>query len=257
MIFSRIIYSAILIGAVTGVLLSCLQVVSLNPIIFAAETYEIEAAPASTGDGHSDHSHDADHGNAHDADAWAPADGIERTVYTFLANVLASTGYAAILLALMSQFWLSRNRQISWTQGALWGLAGFSALFLAPAIGLPPEIPGVIAAAVEHRQLWWVFAASSVAIGLGIFAFTPAKIKALGLLFLVIPYIVGAPQIHGPMFQHPDPAALEALVDLHQQFFVFSGITNLVFWLLLGLGCRLAFNRWLRNSPLPDEYAPA
>ena len=134
MIFSRIIYSAILIGAVTGVLLSCLQVISLNPIIFAAETYEIEAAPASAGDGHSDHSHDPDlaQGNAHDAEAWAPADGIERTTYTFLANVLASTGYAAILLALMSQFWLSRNHQISWTQGALWGLAGFSALFLAP-----------------------------------------------------------------------------------------------------------------------------
>jgi predicted cobalt transporter CbtA len=114
MIFSRIIYSAILIGAVTGVLLSCLQVVSLNPIIFAAETYEVEAAPASAGDGHIDHSH----GHSHDADAWAPADGIERTAYTFLANVLAGTGFAAILLALMSQFWLSRNRQISWTQGA-------------------------------------------------------------------------------------------------------------------------------------------
>jgi cobalt transporter subunit CbtA len=253
MIFSRIIYSAILIGAVTGVLLSCLQVVSLNPIIFAAETYEVEAVPASAGDGHSDHS--PDQGHSHDA--WAPADGIERTVYTFLANVLASTGYAAILLALMSQFWLSRNRQISWTQGALWGLAGFASLFLAPAIGLPPEIPGVIAASVEHRQLWWVFAASSVAIGLGIFAFTPAKIKALGLLFLAIPYIVGAPHVHGPMFQHSDPAAVQALVYLHQQFVVTSGVTNLVFWLLLGLGCRLAFNRWLRNSPLPDEYAPA
>ena len=253
MIFSRIIYSAILIGAVTGVLLSCLQVVSLNPIIFAAETYEVEAVPASADDGHSDHS--SDHGHSHDA--WAPADGSERTAYTFLANVLAGTGFAAILLALMSQFWLSRNRQISWTQGAMWGLAGFASLFLAPAIGLPPEIPGVIAAPVEHRQLWWVFAASSVAIGLGIFAFTPAKIKALGLLFLAIPYIVGAPHIHGPMFQHPDPAAVEALVYLHQQFVVISGITNLIFWLLLGLGCRLAFNRWLRNSPLPDEYAPA
>jgi predicted cobalt transporter CbtA len=102
-----------------------------------------------------------------------------------------------------------------------------------------------------------VFAASSVAIGLGIFAFTPAKIKALGLFFLAIPYIVGAPQVQGPMFQHPDPAAVQALVYLHQQFVVTSGVTNLVFWLLLGLGCRLAFNRWLRNSPLPDEYAPA
>jgi cobalt transporter subunit CbtA len=258
MIFSRIIYSAILIGIVTGAVLSCLQIVSLNPIIFAAESYELEgqAVSATSGDdGHSDHS--PDHSHSHDAEAWAPADGIERTAYTFLSNVLASTGFAAMLLALMSQFWLSRNRQISGIQGALWGLAGFAALFLAPAIGLPPEIPGVIAAPVEHRQIWWVFAAASVAIGLGIFVFTPAKIKALGLLFLALPYVVGAPHIDGPMFQHPDPAVVDALVYLHQQFVVISGIANLVFWVLLGLGCRLAFNRWLRNVPLPDDYAHA
>jgi cobalt transporter subunit CbtA len=247
MIFYRIIYSAILIGIVTGVLLSCLQVVGLNPIIFAAETYEVEAALSSS-DAHSDHSHDGA--------AWAPTDGFERTAYTFLANVLASTGFAAIMLALMNQFWLSRKRPVSWSQGVLWGLAGYGALFLGPAIGLPPEIPGAVAAPVEHRQLWWALSAASVAIGLGIFAFS-ARLKALGLLFLALPYVVGAPHTPGAMFQHSDPTAIEALVSLHQQFVVISGITNLVFWLLLGLACRLAFNRWFRNVPLPDDYAHA
>jgi predicted cobalt transporter CbtA len=38
---------------------------------------------------------------------------------------------------------------------------------------------------------------------------------------------------------------------------VISGITNLVFWLLLGIGCRLAFNRWFRRIPVPDDYARA
>ena len=249
MIFSRIIYSAILIGIVTGVLLSCLQVVSLNPIIFAAETYEVEAAVSSSSDAHSDHSHDGA--------VWAPTDGFERTAYTFLANVLASTGFAAIMLALMNQFWLSRKRPISWSQGMLWGLAGYGALFLGPAIGLPPEIPGAVAAPVEHRQLWWALSAASVSIGLGIFAFSAVKLKALGLLFLALPYVVGAPHTPGAMFQHPDPVAIEALVSLHQQFVVISGITNLVFWLLLGLACRLAFNRWFRNVALPDDYAHA
>ena len=122
---------------------------------------------------------------------------------------------------------------------------------------MPLRHPGVIAAPVEHRQIWWVFAAASVAIGLGIFAFTPIKIKSLGLLFLALPYVVGAPHLDGPMFQHPDPAVMDALVNLHQQFVVISGITNLVFWVLLGLGCRLAFNRWLRKVPSPDEYAHA
>ena len=254
MIFSRIIYCAILIGLVTGILLSCLQIASLNPIIFAAESYEpgpTEMTSTTSGDGHSDHSHE------HDADAWAPADGLERTAYTFLANILASTGFAAIMLALMNQFWLARKRDISWSQGSLWGLAGFVALFLAPAIGLPPEIPGAVAAPVEHRQIWWLLTALSVAIGLGIFAFTAVRIKALGLLFLAMPYVVGAPHPDGPMFQHPDPSAMQALVDLHQQFVVTSGITNLVFWMVLGLSCRFAFNRWFRNLPISDDYARA
>lgn len=262
MIFSRIIYSAILIGIVTGVLLSCLQVLSVNPIIFAAETFEVEEVAAGdiAGDhsGHSDdHGQAATGGHAHDADAWAPADGLERTSYTFLANVLASTGFAAILLALMSQFWLTRERDISWSQGLLWGLAGYLALFIAPAIGLPPEIPGALAAPVEHRQIWWALTALSVSIGLVVFAFASLKFKALGLLFLVIPYVVGAPQSQGPMFQHPDPSAVAALTSLHQQFVVASGITNLAFWLLLGVACRLAFNRWFRRIPLSDDYAHA
>jgi predicted cobalt transporter CbtA len=82
-------------------------------------------------------------------------------------------------------------------------------------------------------------------------------VKALGLLFLALPYIVGAPHTPGAMFQHPDPAAVEALVDLHQQFVLISGITNLVFWLLLGLACHLAFNRWYRKVPLADDFAHA
>lgn len=249
MIFSRIIYSAILIGIVTGVVLSCLQVVSLNPIIFAAESFEVDAGSAA--EDHSGHSHE------HSQDAWAPADGLERTAFTFLANVLASTGFAAILLAVMALFWLPREHNISWSQGLLWGLAGYLAVFVAPAIGLPPEIPGALAAPVEHRQLWWALTAFSVSIGLGLFTLAPAKFKALGLLFLALPYVVGAPHGDGPMFQHPDPAAIAALNDLHQRFVVVSGINNLVFWLLLGIACRLVFNHWFRPIPVSDDYAQA
>jgi len=257
MIFSRIVYSSILLGMVGGLLLTGLQIASLNPIIFAAERYELETTGtvAQSDDGHSAH----DHGHADPA--WSPADGLQRTSYTLLANLFASTGFALMMLALMCFFRLTRrptgDANISWSQGSLWGLAGFTALYLAPAIGLPPEIPGMTAAAVDHRQIWWALCALSVAIGLGIFAFAPMRVKVLGLLFLVIPYVVGAPQIDTPMFRYPDPSVVQALVDLHQQFVLSSTIANLVFWLVLGLACRVAFNRWFASIPFSNDQNDA
>jgi cobalt transporter subunit CbtA len=249
MIFSRIIYSSIVLGIVGGLLLTGLQIASLNPIIFTAESYQLDADEVAVDSGgeHPGHQHEPDD------DAWAPADGLERTAYTLFANVFASTGFAAMLLALMCLSRLTRTGKISWSQGSLWGLAGFTALFLGPAIGLPPEIPGMTAAAVEHRQIWWVLCALSVAVGIGIFAFAPIRLKASGLLFLVIPYIVGAPQVDAPLFTHPDPSVVQALVHLHQQFILGSAVTNLVFWLVLGLACCFAFNRWIRIMPLATD----
>ena len=234
MIFSRIVYSSILVGLVTGVLLSCLQMTSLNPIIFAAESYQ-----QGMGDAHAGHGHD------HDAHGWMPADGFERTAYTVLANVLLGTGFAAVMLALMNLYRLTRGRAISWSQGSLWGLAGYAAVFLAPALGLPPEIPGASTAPLEHRQIWWLLTALSACVGIAVLAFAPPRIKVTGLLFLVIPYVVGAPAVDRPVFQHPDVEVVQELARLHQQFIVASGVTNLVFWLCLGLACRYCFNRWL------------
>jgi cobalt transporter subunit CbtA len=254
MIFSRIIYSSIVIGLVAGMLLTSLQIAGLKQIIVEAERFEASAVEAPAGHGNSAHEHSGhEHSDDGHADAgyiydiWALTQGLERAAYSFLANALASAGFAAIMLALMNQFQLARKDEISWGQGSLWGLAGFATLFLAPAIGLPPEIPGAVSAALEHRQLWWALAVFSVAIGLGIFAFAGVRFKALGVLFLMIPYIVGAPQVDLPMFQHADPSVTQALINLHQQFVVISTVVNLIFWLSLGLCCRFAFNRWFRG----------
>ena len=236
MILARIIYSALLAGIAAGVLLTSLQLASLQPIILAAERYEhgFDAAPGQDG-GRAEHSHGG-----------APAAGAGRIARTLVANLLASTGFAAVLLALMCLSRLARGRYLSWSQGALWGLAGYAALFVAPAIGLPPEIPGIDAAPVEHRQLWWLLTALGVSIGLAILGFAPARTKAVGILFVALPYIVGAPGGDGVEFAHSNPAVVDELVRLHQRFIVSSAIVNLVFWLVLGLVCRYAFNRWLR-----------
>lgn len=245
MIFSRIIFSAVLIGLATGLLMTAMQVFSVNPIIFAAESYEVVEHESHM---HDEHEHD--HGKA-----WAPQDGVERTAYTLLANISAGIGFSAILLALMNQFRSSAGRKFGWVQGCLWGLAGFTAIHLAPGIGLPPEIPGIEAAPIHNRQLWWVFTVISVSIGLGILAFTVIRVKAIGLIFLAMPYVIGAPGTGSAKFSQPDPAAATALAQLQEQFIVTIGITNLVYWLISGIICCYVFNRWLRQIGSSVDYA--
>jgi len=246
MIFTRIIYSAVGIGLLTGLLLSLMQIVSVDPIIFAAEAYELEMPDASPA-GHEGHDHDHT--------GWAPADGLERTAYTVLSNISAAIGFAAIMLALMNLFAMMRQGDFKPVHSLLWGLAGFAALYLAPAIGLPPEIPGIEAAPSGHRQAWWLLAVSSIGAGLGLLALAPLRYKAISVLFFAIPYLVGAPHPEGPLFVHPDPAAVIALMELHQRFIIASGIVNLLFWIALGLACGYAFNRWFKPVLMANESA--
>lgn len=242
MIFRRIIYNALLVGLMAGILLSAMQIMGVNPIIFSAESFEVEEA----------HSHGS---HAHSEEAWAPADGKERTLYTVVANVFAGIGFAAILLALMSQLQLQGMTQLTVVKGLLWGILGFTAFFLAPGIGVPPEIPGIEAAPVEHRQLWWLLAVGSVGLGILILAFAPIKYKALGIIALILPYAVPIPHHEGPAFAHPDPAAVETLTALHQKFILLSGASNLVFWLALGAACAWVLNQWVLKDIPADANA--
>ncbi len=239
MLLRGIIYSSLLIGLLVGLLLTGMQSVVVNPIIFASEAFETEevasvAAP---------HAHD--HGaHEHNDEAWAPADGAERLFYTALSNVIASIGFAAVLLALMSQTQLQGWTSSSLGKGVLWGLAGFIAFFAAPGIGLPPEIPGIEAAPLENRQSWWMLTVGVFIVGIGVLAFAPLKFKAISLALFALPYIIGAPHGAGPEFAG-DAESVAALTDLHSQFIMASGITNLVFWLILGAFSAWCINRWV------------
>lgn len=237
MFFRMIVSSALLIGLVAGLLLTAGQQLGVVPIILAAEKYEI--ADESTAVSAEDHGH-ANDGHHHDAAAWAPSDGWERTFYTFVANVFAAVGFSAVLMALMCQLQLFGLTRLTPKKGMLWGVAGFVCVFVAPGIGLPPEIPGVEAAAVKSRQAWWFMAVLSSAVGVGVLLLTPSWYRLIGLVFLAAPYIFGAPHSAGPLFSHPDPNAVAALSELHIQFIIASGITNLLFWLVLGGACAYA-----------------
>ncbi len=240
MIFRRTIFSSLIIGLIAGLVLSLCQVLSVNPIIFSAETFEIESS-------HDHGSHD------HSAEAWSPEEGAERTAYTVLANVFAGTGFAALLLALMSQLQLMAVTRLTLLKGLAWGVAGFTAFFIAPGIGLPPEIPGIEAKPVEHRQTWWLFTVILVALGLMVMAFAPLKYKALGAVSLVLPYLVTIPHHQGPAFSHPDAEAVETLTRLHQEFIVATGLSNLAFWLVLGLASAWLLNVWVLKGVVTDD----
>lgn len=220
--FRNIVFTAVLVGLIAGLAVSAMQAIGTTPLILQAETFESaggEAAPA--------HSHDAttpaDH--HHDAEAWTPADGFERNAYTIAANVLTAIGYALVLTALISL----RSTQGGWREGLFWGLAGFAAVMLAPMIGLPPELPGSPAAALEARQIWWIATVAATAGGIALLAFKRAEPWAiiLAVVLIVAPHVIGAPL-------PPEGEHALAPLPLERRFVVFATVTSFVFWLILG-----------------------
>lgn len=221
---SRIFLAAILAGVLAGLFLTGIQRLAVVPMILEAETYE-SAGPAHARDGH-----------AHEGEAWAPENGAERTFYTALANVLMAVGFGLLLCA----GYALRGR-VNWREGLLWGLAGFAAFNLAPAIGLPPELPGAEAAATTARQAWWLATAVMTAGGLALITFLPRlPWKLAGGLLLVVPHLVGAPQ--------PEHHGGSAPAELASAFVTASLITNGVFWLALGALTGLFFDRFGRSG---------
>lgn len=236
--FRRIVFSAVLAGAVAGVLLTGIQQLRVAPIIAEAETYET-AGPAEEASAHADggaHEHDAhEHGGhehgGHEHGGWSPADGFERTFWTGVANVGMAIGFALLLGAAFS---LREN--VSWRQGILWGLGGYAAFFALPALGLAPELPGTEAAALEDRQAWWLVTVTLSAIGVALIGLTRGwPWKAAAVVLIAVPHLIGAP--------HPETYHTLAPAELVRTFIVATAVANAVFWVVLGAGCAIAFRK--------------
>lgn len=224
-IFRNVVFVAALAGLVAGLVMTALQYFSTVPLILQAETFENaeaaveDAAPAAT-----DATQAApDAAHEHEEEAWAPADGAERTAFTALANIVTGVGFALLLVVASELAGGIRG----WRQGVIWGFAGFAVFTLAPGLGLPPELPAMPAADLLARQIWWVATVAATAGGLWLIAFGGSGALAIvGAALIVAPHVVGAPQ----------PVSHESPIppDLHHQFVVAVTITNLVFWMLLG-----------------------
>ncbi len=210
----RIVLASLVAGLVGGIVISIVQEFTTTPLILHAEQFE--NAPA-TPPGQAQAS------GSGEAEAWAPVDGIERTLFTSFGNIVAGVGFALMLVAGFAL----HGGEVDGRRGIIWGLAGFAVFSLAPALGLPPEVPGAMAAELVARQGWWLAAVAATALGLGlmVFARKPAWI-VLGVVVLAAPHIIGAPQ--------PDKLGGPVPPELAAHFVAASLVTAAVFWAMLG-----------------------
>lgn len=215
--FRRLVFISVLAGLAAGLVVSVIQAAKLWPLIAAAEVLEA-AAPA-------DHAHD--HG-------WEP-EGLVRQALTVLFNIAAGIGFALLLNAFARLRALASGQALTGRDGLLWGLAGFATFALIPALGLPPELPGMASGDVLARQLWWVATAACTGGALALGVFRGGTWIAVAVLLASLPHLFGAPTVpdHGPV-----PGELAAA------FVAASLIASAVFWAVLGVVSGWISERW-------------
>jgi len=256
MLFRRIVLYALLVGAVSGLLLTAVQFWQVIPIIQTAERFEggsmaaTAHAAAADGHDHAGHSHPAP-ASAHDhgtQGGWT-AQEAQRHSLTLVSNILIAVGLALVMLpAMVASLRKESTMRPGWRHGLLWGAAGYAVFFLVPSIGLPPEIPGTVAAPLDVRQSWWLLTVLCTAAGLAGLAFgkSPWRWAALGLV--AVPHLVGAPHPPtAPFAGYPPEMAVE-LEELSRQFLGATAVANAVLWLVLGLAAIWAVRRIVSST---------
>jgi cobalt transporter subunit CbtA len=238
--FRRIFAAALGAGIGVGFLIAAIQHVSLVPLILEAEKYESGAVTT----------HKHEHGalpalvgraqaQTHDdhAGSMVAEDSPWRPVFTWIATTLTSVGFALLLVGAYAV----SGRAVDAREGLLWGLAGFAAFSLAPAFGLPPELPGSVAADLLLRQSWWLATMGATALALGLMVFVrTAWAVPIGIALLVAPHLVGAP--------HPAEGAGLVPPELAAEFAARSLGVNAVLWALLGLATGALYARFGRAA---------
>ena len=207
--------SAICAGIVAGLIAALLQFIFVIPVLLEGELFETGARRHFGNDG----SPQSDRGVPGLGDDWG------RHSMTVAFNIITYTGYGLILAAMISYAALKGSFTPS-RQGITWGLCGFIAVQLAPAIGLPPELPGTLAAEIGPRQMWWLGTIVATAIGMGLIAFGRSYLPLCGIAIILIPHLVGAP--------HLDAFFGVAPPELAAEFATLSLGTSAAGWAVLG-----------------------
>ncbi len=183
----QLIASAVFAGFAAGLIAAALQLVFVQPLLLEAELYEsgalIHFAGEADAHDHATHAH-PDPSGAFD---------LARAGLSVLFSTLVYTGYGLLLVAgfaLAARYGLLVDAR----RGLLWGVAGFVAVQLAPAAGLPPELPGSAGAEITSRQIWWFSTAGVSVLGLALIAFGRGwPLMLIAVAALLAPHIIGAP----------------------------------------------------------------
>jgi cobalt transporter subunit CbtA len=201
----RMLTSAVVAGGVAGLFAALLHFAFIQDKILLAEQYEDGALVHFTGAAPAAHSHGDAPAEAaspeaaaesHDQPAPATSD-LKRNALTVAFSALIYVAYALILIAGFALATLT-GRKITAREGALWGIAGFAAFQMAPAMGLAPELPGTLAADLAVRQLWWWGTVAATAGGLALIAYGRGIVMAvLAIVLLAAPHVIGAPELEG------------------------------------------------------------
>ncbi len=208
--FQRLFFFALLAGVVGGVLASALNIAINVPTILQVEVFE-HAAEHPTASDHVPHAH-------------GQVSVLGRNFITLTAMVLAFVGYA-FLVSVVAE--VSAGLK-TWGSGLLWGAGGFLAFSLVPALGLSPELPGMPAADLVQRQLWWLCCAFCTAGSLLLVAnFRHAAAYLASSVLLAAPFLYGAPTAHDVATLVPE--------DLHRHFILGTLVAGLVAWLAMGV----------------------
>ncbi|WP_300546854.1 CbtA family protein [Roseovarius sp.] len=194
--FSKIVTSALLAGFCTGLIAALLQFMFIQPVLLHAELYEtgtlVHFGEGATG-----------------ATPELPGFDAMRDGLSLLFSALIYVGYGLVLVACMGLA-AERGARIDARTGLLWGVAGFVALHFAPAVSLPPEVPGGAYTDITARQIWWWGTAIATALALALIAFGRAPVMiAAAIALLLAPHVIGAP--HPENFAGPVPPELASL----------------------------------------------
>ncbi len=211
--FNRLVTSAVFAGAGAGLIAAALQLTFVEPILLHAEMYESGRLV---------------HFGAEAVSAVQPLPAFDlmRNGLSVLFTMLLYAGYGLILIAAMAMA-QRRGHAVSARIGLLWGIAGFVAVQMAPAFSLPPEVPGLAAAGVAPRQIWWVSTVISATVAMGLIGFGRSwRAWGAAVVLLLAPHLIGAP-VPGT-FTGPVPP------ELATAFATRALGVGLVAWVLLG-----------------------